>query len=415
MRKLASGTLKLLKHYIPSSKEAVVSLRYNFDNLLIGKEESRIAKDALLWDDRSLLCGEDLKNYQGKLAQYIGVDESRVLLFYTAHAGLSFLLEHLKNVYPNKSEVIVPAFTCTVVTNAVTAAGLKPVFVDIELDTYSLNMENLGEIIKKRSNVILAVIIQHLFGFVAKNYEQIVGLCKSYNILAIGDCAPSLGALYKGKSVGLLEDFAIFSSQSSKSINTYTGGILIINSKIKDIYQSYEKLDFPDVQHLRSILQAYYLQYIKKTINRWHLPLFYLRHKEKFIHSLHSSEMQDNLVARLQAPVLQHNKLYIRRFPNILAKIGLVQLSKLETFIEKRTRCADYILKTWRGRLVIVRESRPAFLRIPIIRDANYKRKVGYEKGCLVGNWIPYYFGDCPNAKEAAEKLVNYMKIEIYD
>lgn len=197
MRKLASGTLKLLKHYIPNSKEAVVSLRYNFDNLLIGKEESRIAKDALLWDDRSLLCGEDLKNYQGKLAQYIGVDESRVLLFYTAHAGLSFLLEHLKNVYPNKSEVIVPAFTCTVVTNAVTAAGLKPVFVDIELDTYSLNMENLEEIIKKRSNVILAVIIQHLFGFVAKNYEQIVGLCKSYNILAIGDCANTKEAAEK--------------------------------------------------------------------------------------------------------------------------------------------------------------------------------------------------------------------------
>lgn len=413
--KLASRIERSYKYCIQSLEEAVVSRDYSFDNLLIGKQESQIAKNALLWSDRSLLYGQDLKNYQRRLAQYIGVDESRVLLFYTAHAGLSFLLEHLRNMYPNRSEVIVPAFTCTVVTNAVTAARLKPLFVDIELDTYSLNIENLEEIVKKKGNVILAVIVQHLFGLVAIDYEKVIDLCKSHNIFVIGDCAPSLGTFYKGRSIGLLEDFAIFSSQSSKSINTYTGGILIMNSEIKGAYKSYEKLGFPNVEHLRSILQAYYLQYIKKTISRWYLPFFYLRHKDKLIPSLHSSEMQDNHVVRLQAPVLQHNKLYMRKFPNILAKIGLVQLSKLETFIERRTRCADDILKTFRGRLTVIPESRPAFLRIPMIKEANYKRKVGYEKGCLVGNWIAYYFGACPNAKETAEKLVNYMKIEIYD
>lgn len=381
----------------------------------MGKKESQIARSALSQDNESLLHGEDLKNYQRRLAQCVEADESHILLFYTAHGGLSFLLEHLKNMYPNRNQVILPAFTCTVVANAVTAAGLKPVFADIELDTYSLNIENLEETIKKKANVILAVIIQHLFGLVAINYEKVIDLCKSHNIFVIGDCAPSLGTFYKGKSIGLLEDFAIFSSQSSKSINTYTGGILIINSKIKDIYESYEKLDFPDVGDLRLILQAYYLQYIKKAINRWYLPFFHLKHKDKFIPSLHSSEMQDNHVVRLEAPVLQHNKLYIRKFPNVLAKIGLVQLSKLEGFIKRRTKAKDYIFRNFGGELMIIPHSRPAFLRIPIMKDEVYKRKIRYEKNCLVGGWFPYYFGNCSNAREAAKKLVNYVKVENYD
>ena len=406
---------KLVEYYTENSNEVSDPLRYSFDNLLIGNEEAQIAKRSFLKTQETLMYGEDLKKYQKNLSQYIGTEESQLLLFYTAHGALSFVLEHIKNTYPHKNEVVLSAFTCTVVVNAVTAAGLKPVFIDIQTDTYGLDILNLKEILKERKDEILCVITQHLFGFVSKNYQEIVDLCKSYNILTVGDCAPSLGALYKGKSIGLLEDFAIFSSQASKSINTYTGGILVINKDIRVINLNYEKLEFPDIQHLRSILEAYYLQYLKKTTNKWYLPFFLIRHKSKFISSVHPLERNDNDVQGLQAPVLHHNKVYIRRFPNVLAMIGLIQLSKLETFIKRRTAAKDYILANFGGKLVIEPNSRPAFLRIPIMKTEEYKKNVGYEKNYLVGKWFPYYFGDCPNAKAAAKKLVNYTMFKNYD
>ena len=124
-------------------------------------------------------------------------------------------------------EVILPAFTCSVMPNAVWRAGAKPVFADIDKDTFGSGAEQIEKKIMPRTKVIVA---QHSFG-IPCGIRKITELGKRKGILVVEDSAISLDSTVDGVTVGNWGDAAIFSTDHSKPINTLVGGFLYTRDK----------------------------------------------------------------------------------------------------------------------------------------------------------------------------------------
>lgn len=140
-------------------------------------------------------------------------------------AALHLALQCLK-IKPG-DEVIVPALTFASTANAVIYTGAKPVFVDVRLDNYALD-ENMIE--EKITNKTKAIIPVHLYGFPA-NLTPILKIAKKYNLYVIEDAAEAHGAEYKGKKVGSIGDIGCFSFYGNKVITTGEGGMVVTNNK----------------------------------------------------------------------------------------------------------------------------------------------------------------------------------------
>jgi len=120
-------------------------------------------------------------------------------------------------------EVILPDMTWIAPASAVVYTGAKPVFVDIEEDTWVLDPESVVKAITARTRAIIPV---HLYGHPV-DMDRILQIAGSYNLKVIEDAAPSLGASYKGKKTGSFGHFSTFSFQGAKIMVTGEGGMLL--------------------------------------------------------------------------------------------------------------------------------------------------------------------------------------------
>lgn len=145
-------------------------------------------------------------------------------LFGSARSGLYSLLKAL--AFEDGAEVIVTGFTCDVVPNAVIQAGCKPVYADIDQETFCMSPSSAAKRITEKTR---AIIIQHSFGIPA-DIDALIKLADEHSLYVIEDCAVSLGSCYKGQLTGTFGDAAIFSFELSKTITSCRGGLLLINS-----------------------------------------------------------------------------------------------------------------------------------------------------------------------------------------
>ncbi|MDD5109651.1 MAG: aminotransferase class I/II-fold pyridoxal phosphate-dependent enzyme [Patescibacteria group bacterium] len=120
-------------------------------------------------------------------------------------------------------EVLLQAFTCVSVPDAVLWAGGKPVYVDTDAATYTMDVEDFKRKISPRSR---AVIIQHTFGYPA-NIDAICATARAHGMFIVEDCAHALGATYRGKRVGRFGHAAIFSFGRDKVISSVFGGMAV--------------------------------------------------------------------------------------------------------------------------------------------------------------------------------------------
>ena len=120
-------------------------------------------------------------------------------------------------------EVLVPAFTWVATPNAVELAGAKPVFVDIDLDTFNIDPAAAEEAITDRTVGMLPV---HLFGLAAP-MQPLLAMAQSHGLWVIEDAACALGTMYEDVHVGTLGDLGCFSFHPRKSISTGEGGVII--------------------------------------------------------------------------------------------------------------------------------------------------------------------------------------------
>lgn len=126
-------------------------------------------------------------------------------------------------------EVIVPANTFIATILAITYVGAVPVFVDVDIDTYLIDVNKIEEKVTKKTK---AIIVVHLYGR-AVQIEKVCMLAKKYSIKLIEDAAQAHGAIYCGKRVGVLGDASAFSFYPGKNLGALgDGGAVVTNDEI---------------------------------------------------------------------------------------------------------------------------------------------------------------------------------------
>lgn len=120
-------------------------------------------------------------------------------------------------------EVLVPNFTFGASVNAIIHAGATPVLVDVDRETWTIDVDELRKSITPRTKAIMPV---HIYGQPAR-IDEITELARLNDLLVIEDCAEAVGALYKGRRVGLDGDCTCFSFFANKVITTGEGGMVV--------------------------------------------------------------------------------------------------------------------------------------------------------------------------------------------
>ncbi|HEG43166.1 MAG TPA: aminotransferase class I/II-fold pyridoxal phosphate-dependent enzyme [Phycisphaerales bacterium] len=167
--------------------------------------------------------GEYIKLFERSFCDYLCVDHSL-----TATSGTTAL--HLAIVAMGiglGDEVIIPDLTFGASANAVIHAGAKPVMVDANSYTWTIDPDVIEKKITERTRAIMSV---HLYGHPC-DMDPIMEIARRHNLFVIEDCAEALGAKYKGKHVGTIGDVGCFSFFANKVITTGEGGMVTTNNQ----------------------------------------------------------------------------------------------------------------------------------------------------------------------------------------
>lgn len=124
-------------------------------------------------------------------------------------------------------EVIVPAFSYVATANVVELVGATPVFVDIDLDTFNIDVAQIEKVITSKTKAIIPV---HEFGL-ACNIEAVMQIANKHNLFVIEDAACAFGAHQNNKPVGSFGIAGSFSLHPRKSITSGEGGIVTSNDE----------------------------------------------------------------------------------------------------------------------------------------------------------------------------------------
>lgn len=125
-------------------------------------------------------------------------------------------------------EVIVPNLSFVATANAVKYCGAKPIFIDIDKNSWNLNINLLENVITSKTRSVFPV---HLFGNPC-DMDRIIKFCDYYGVNLIEDCAEAIGAKYKNKLLGTFSQSAAFSFFGNKHITCGEGGMIVTNDKL---------------------------------------------------------------------------------------------------------------------------------------------------------------------------------------
>ena len=167
--------------------------------------------------------GPYVPEFEEKFAEYIGVN--RAVSVQSGTAGLHIALYELG--IGKGDEVIVPATSFIATANPILYVGAKPVFVDVDPLTWTIDVDKLKEAITSRTKAIIPV---HIYGVPAK-MDAILEMARERDIYVIEDATESLGAVYKGKMTGAWGDIGVFSFNGNKVITTGGGGMVTLNDE----------------------------------------------------------------------------------------------------------------------------------------------------------------------------------------
>ena len=238
-----------------------------------------------------LACGPRAREFELCLAEYVGTRHAVAVSSGTA--ALHLIVRALE-IGPG-DEVLLPSLSFAASANAVLYERATPVFVDVEPETYTICPHDLGRKITPRSKAILVV---DLFGHPAR-WDAIQELADAHGLALIDDSCEALGAEYEGRKIGRFGRAAAFSFYPNKQITTGEGGMLVT-----------------DDDELARAARA------------------------------QSNQGRSAMGSRLVHESLGYNY----RMNEMSAALGLSQLRRIETHLERRRRVAAMYTERLRGR-----------------------------------------------------------------
>ena len=194
-----------------------------------GWEEVWDALDSML--KMKTTMGRKVKLFEKLFAKYIGVKYA-VMVNSGSSANL-LALSILTNPLLDKKrikindEIITPAVTWSTTVFPIVNVKAKPVFVDVESETFNIDPQKIEDAITKKTRAIMIV---HLLGNPC-NMKIINKIAKKHNLFLIEDCCEALGAKYEMKKVGTFGDLSTFSFFASHHITTMEGGMVLTGNK----------------------------------------------------------------------------------------------------------------------------------------------------------------------------------------
>lgn len=124
-------------------------------------------------------------------------------------------------------EVIVPAFTFAATGNAVALTGATPVFADVDLDTYTLDPQDVRAKVTERTAAVMPV---HLYGHPAR-MDELEAICREHGLQLFEDAAQAHGARWKGRPVGTFGAWGMFSLYPTKNMTSGEGGMVSVGEE----------------------------------------------------------------------------------------------------------------------------------------------------------------------------------------
>jgi dTDP-4-amino-4,6-dideoxygalactose transaminase len=351
---------------------------------------------------------------------------NKALFFFKGRVALYALLKALG--IKEGDEIIIQAFTCLAVPNPIIWLGAKPVFVDIDPNTFNIDPSKIEEKITKKTK---AIIVQHTFGVPAE-IDKIREIAKRHNLYLIEDACHAIGSKYKGQLVGFLGDASFFSFGWGKPIVAGVGGCAIINNleienEMKKIYEKIRECSLKESIWLR-------IQYLAYSLLLTPSLFWFIRGAYRFLSKMKiigSTFLEDELESKMPVE-------YIKKMPKIQKEVLMKELKRLDSLIDYRKRMvseykkmlSEIGIKTQK----IPEYIEPVYLRYPIlVNDKNRVVEEAQKNKIEIGDWyntpvhpligenlkkIGYCLGSCQVAEDVAKKIITlpvYEKVKEKD
>ena len=345
----------------------------------------------------------ELKRFEKEVNDFFGVSNSFFLS--SGKAALTISLKALKNIYPDRDEVLIPAYTCYSVPSAIVAAGFKVKLCDLDADTLDFNFAMIGkELANKR---LLCVVPGHLFG-VAVDVARLKTMADDFNVPVLEDAAQAFAGKSAGEKLGTLGDVGIFSLGRGKAFSTVEGGIIV--ARRADIVRQLDKqvsalpqYGFADCLKL--------MAYAIALICLLHPSLFWLPKLIPFHRmgeTIYEPDFEIKKMSPFQAGLSRNWQQRIERFQLARQRVGqewfsLMQTLRQKCFISDIDGFPDLIRFPWKIDSSIVRQK---------IFNASERMGLGIANTYpdsidAIAEFAGQFSGESyPVAKELAEKIL---------
>lgn len=356
----------------------------------------------------------DLK-YKQILAQHLNVSHEDVFLYWKGRIALYALLKAMK--IGKDDEVILPAYTCVVVPNAILYLGAKPIYVDINLNTYNSDFEAVKMAITPKTK---AIICQNTFGL-SSDIEKLVELAKLNNLFTIEDCTHGFGGNYNDKPNGSYCDAAFYSTQWNKPFSSGIGGFSIINNQslVEPLKTVNIDLIPPSFSQKFTLKILYFVKrYLLKGYTYWTLVKFY-RFLSK--HNLIVGSSSGGEISSIKQP-----ENYFMSISDVQIKEGLRNLNYISKYLNFRIENAniytDYLSKINKNHVPISLFKNHSFLKYPLlVSDRKHVIEIAEKYQIELGDWLnsPIHpvqenfdlwelnLNQFPNAVHAGKHMIN--------
>jgi len=341
-----------------------------------------------------------------RILKFLGLSPDLFGFFFLS--GRSAWYHFLKALnLPGKSGVIISGFTCEAVVLPILANKLKPIYVDIESKTFSLDFEDFKN---KFTSQVKVVLLQHTFGLTPFYRQKIIDFCQKNNLILVEDLAHGFSSKIFNLSKNFPSSF-LLSFGRSKAFSSVFGGAIVTNQKevAERLKKEEEKLTFPSSFFVfKTLLYKPFVVLIKKTYDFGVGKIIhYLWKKTKiFIPEISGKEKNGNYDIFLD-----------KAYPLVLEKLLEQQLKKSKKSFKQKIK----------NTLIYNKKFGQKYPKIPLLRypllvsspskviEKMAKRKI------FLGNWynqvvapkgislekMGYQAGSCPRAEIICQQIVN--------
>ncbi|MBN4066179.1 DegT/DnrJ/EryC1/StrS family aminotransferase [Candidatus Amoebophilus asiaticus] len=356
-----------------------------------------------------------ITDFKNELAAYLGISSENIFLFWKGRVALYAILKCLG--IREGDEVILPAFTCVVVPNAVIYLGAKPVYADIDPKTYNIDIAKVEEKITPKTKVILA---QNTFGL-SPDMDPLISLAAKNNLNLIEDCAHGFGGSYKGKPNGTIADASFFSTQWNKPFSTGLGGMAVtkntdLANKLKLFEEEVIKPSRKEELVLKSLI--YSKDVLANPALYWKIvkAYRYLSNNNIVIGSSRSEELEEPHMP----------KKFVKGFSTTQAKRGSKELKIINKNLEHRVKLAECYHQALKDcdlpHLYEPSYAHHTYLRYPLlVSNRNRFMEEAMRKNIEVGDWFispihpikdkfekwDYDWGSNPVAERICQQIIN--------